>query len=89
MFEIPLHNYYVTIQSCRRELLCATAMNNHPVLLAQHILNFVALQSLLKPQILSFGYLASFSCPLFMKGNVYTSCEAMKAEDLRVYSYTC
>ena len=33
-----------------------------------------------------FSFLFS---PLFTKGNVYTSCEAMKAEDLRVYSYTC
>ena len=53
-------------------------------------LNFVVLHSWYEnPWYFSFGYLASFSCPLFMKGNVYTSYEAMKAEDLRVYSYTC
>ena len=32
----------------------------------------------------TFLWIFSFSCPLFMKGNVYTSCEAMRAEDLRV-----
>ena len=63
-------------------------MNNHPVLLVQHILNFVVLHSWYEnPWYFSFGYLASFSCPLFMKGSVYTSCGAMKAADLRVWNF--